>query len=61
MGTHDVELECAGKSTVDGLDPFVHIINHICPKSSERVTHDSHKLQTSDKPLCASLTIDSSI
>ena len=33
MGTQEVELERAGeKSTVDGLDPFVHlfiiIINH---------------------------------
>ena len=54
MGTQEVELERAGeKSAVDGSDPvcsFIHnihnIINHIRPKSSGRVTHDSHKLQT---------------
>ena len=51
MGTQEVELEHAGeKSAVDGSDPvcsFIHNIhNHIRPKSSGRVTHDSHKLQT---------------
>ena len=55
MGTQEVELECAGeKSAVDGSDPvcsFIHNhhnIHHIIirPKSSGRVTHDSHKLQT---------------
>ena len=55
MGTQEVELECAGeKSAVDGSDPvcsFIHNIihhniHHIRPKSSGRVTHDSHKLQT---------------
>ena len=51
MGTQEVELERAGeKSAVDGSDPvcsFIHnIINHIRPKSSGRVTHDSHELQT---------------
>ena len=49
MGTQEVELERAGeKSAVDGSDPvcsFIHN-NHIRPKSSRRVTHDSHKLQT---------------
>ena len=49
MGTQEVKLECAGeKSAVDGSDPvcsFIHI-HHIHPKSSGRVTHDSHKLQT---------------
>ena len=49
MGTQKVELERAGeKSAVDGSDPvcsFIH--NHIIrPKSSGRVTHDSHKLLT---------------
>ena len=56
MGTQEVEVERVGeKSAVDGSDPvcsFIHnihnIINHIIirPKSSGRVTHDSHKLQT---------------
>ena len=54
MGTQEVELERAGeKSAVDSSDPvcsFIHnihnIIHHIRPKSSGRVTHDSHKLQT---------------
>ena len=51
MGTQEVELEHAGeKNAVDGSDPvcsFIHnIIHHIRPKSSGRVTHDSHKLQT---------------
>ena len=53
MGTQEIGLERAGeKSTVDGSDPvcsFIHnihnIINHIHPKSSRSVTHDSHKLQ----------------
>ena len=44
MGTQKVELERAGeKSAVDGSDP---ICSFIRPKSSGRVTHDSHKLQT---------------
>ena len=43
MGTQEVELEFAGeKSAVDGSDP----VCIIRPKSSWRVTHDSHKLQT---------------
>ena len=53
MGTQEVKLECAGeKSTVDGSDPvcsFIHNIiihNHLRPKSSGCVSHDSHKLQT---------------
>ena len=51
MGTQEVELEHAGeKSAVDGSDPvcsFIHIIhNHLRPKSSGHVTHDSHNLQT---------------
>ena len=52
MGIQEVELEHAGeKSAVDGSDPicsFIHniIIHTIRPKSSGRVTHDSHKLQT---------------
>ena len=51
MGTQEVEVERAGeKSAVDGSDPvcsFIHnIIIIIRPKSSGRVTHDSHKLQT---------------
>ena len=52
MGTQEVKLECAGeKSAVDNSDPvcsFIHHIihNHLHPKSSGRVTHDSHKLQT---------------
>ena len=58
MGTQEVKLERAGeKSAVDCSDPvcsFIHnihnniIINHIIirPKSSGRVTHDSHKLHT---------------
>ena len=57
MGTQEVKLECTGeKSAVDGLDPICsfiynihhhHIIHdHLRPKSSGRVTHDSHKLQT---------------
>ena len=55
MGTQEVELERAGeKSAVDGSDPVcsfihnIHNIHHIIirPKSSGRVTHDSHKLQT---------------
>ena len=57
MGTQEVKLERAGgKSAVDGSDPvcsfilflllFIIIYNHIRPKSSGRVTHDSHKLQT---------------
>ena len=51
MGTQEVELERAReKNAVDGSDPvcsFIHIIiHHIRPKSSGRVTHDSHKLQT---------------
>ena len=52
MGTQEVELERAGeKSAVDGSDPVcsfihnIHNINYIRPKSSGRVTHDSHKLQ----------------
>ena len=44
MGTREVKLERAGeKSAVNNLD-LVH--NHLCSKSSGRVTHDSHKLQT---------------
>ena len=52
MGTQEVKLERTGeKSAVDSSDPvcsFIHNINHIIirPKSSGRVTHDSHKLQT---------------
>ena len=57
MGTQEVKLERAGeKSAVDGSDPVCSFIrniihhniihNHLCPKSSGRVTHDSHKLQT---------------
>ena len=57
MGTEEVKLERAGeKSAVDGSDPvclFIHNIihdhnihDHLRPKSSRRVTHDSHKLQT---------------
>ena len=53
MGTQEVELERAGeKSAVDGSDPvcsFIHNItihNYLRPKSSGRVTHASHKLQT---------------
>ena len=52
MGIQEVELERAEeKSAVDGSDPvcsFIHNIihNHLRPKSSGRVTHDSHKLQT---------------
>ena len=53
MGTQEVKLERAGeKSAVDGSDPvcsFIHNIiihNHLRPKSSGLVTHDSHKLQT---------------
>ena len=56
MGTQEVELERAGeKSAVDGSDPvcsFIHNIhhniihNHLRPKSSGHVTHDSHNLQT---------------
>ena len=43
MGTQEFELECAGeKSAVDCSDP----VCSIRPKSSGRVTHDSHKLQT---------------
>ena len=51
MGTHEVELERTGeKIAVNGSDPvcsFIHniIIHIIRPKSSGRVTHDSHKLQ----------------
>ena len=48
MGTREVKLECVGeKSAVDSSDlvcSFIH--NHLRPKSSGRVTHDSHKLQT---------------
>ena len=36
-------------SAVDSSNPvcsFIHNIHHIRPKSSGRVTHDSHKLQT---------------
>ena len=44
MGTQEVELESAGeKSAVDGSDP---VCSFIRPKSSGRVTHDLHKLQT---------------
>ena len=50
MGTQKVELECAGKSAVDGSEPvcsfiliFIFIWDH---ESSGCVTHDSHKLQT---------------
>ena len=52
MGTQEVELERAGeKSAVDGSDPvysFIHNIihNHLRPKSSGHVTHDSHNVQT---------------
>ena len=51
MRTREVKLERVGeKSMVDSSDTsFVHlsiIYNHLCPKSSGRVTHDSHKLQT---------------
>ena len=50
MGTQEVKLERVGeKSAVDSLDPicsFIHIHNHLRPKSSGHVTHDSHKLQT---------------
>ena len=48
MGTREVELERAGeKSAVDGSDPVcLFIIIIIRPKSSGRVNHDSHKLQT---------------
>ena len=53
MGTQEVKLERAGeKSAVDSSDPvcsFIHNIiihNHLRPKSSGHVTHDSHKLQT---------------
>ena len=50
MGTQEVEVERVGeKGAVDGSDPvcsFIHNIIIICPKSSGRVTHDSHKLQT---------------
>ena len=53
MGTQEVELECAGeKSAVNGSDPVcsfihnIHISHIIRPKSSGRVTHDLHKLQT---------------
>ena len=44
MGTQEVKLERAGeKSAVDCSDP---VCSFIRPKSSGRVTHDSHKLQT---------------
>ena len=52
MRTQEMELERAGeKSTVDGSDPVCSFIHNIFiiiirPKSSRRVTHDSHKLQT---------------
>ena len=50
MGTQEVKLERAGeKSAVDSSDPICSFIHHntiIRPKSSGRVTHDSHKLQT---------------
>ena len=52
MGTREVKLERAGeKSAVDSSDlvcSFIHNIihNHLRPKSSGRVTHDSLKLQT---------------
>ena len=53
MGTQEVKLERAGeKSAVDGSDPVCSFNHHninlhiIRPKSSGRVTHDSHKLQT---------------
>ena len=43
MGIQEVKLERAGeKSAVNGSDP----VYSIRPKSSGRVTHDSHKLQT---------------
>ena len=46
MGTQEFKLERAGeKSAVDGSDPVCSFI-HLCPKSSGRVSHDSHKLQT---------------
>ena len=46
MGTQEVKLERAGeKSAVDSSDPVCSFI-HNRPKSSGRVTHDSHKLQT---------------
>ena len=46
MGTQEVELERAGeKSAVDGSDPACSL-SIIRPKSSGRVTHDLHKLQT---------------
>ena len=51
MGIQEVELERAGeKSAVDGSDPvcqfIIIMIIIIRPKSSGRVTHDSHKLQS---------------
>ena len=47
MGTQEVELERAiEKSVVDGSDPVCSFIHIIRPKSSGRVSHDSHKLQT---------------
>ena len=51
MGTQEVELERAGeKSAVDCTDPVSSYIhnnhNHLRPKSSGHVTHDSHNLQT---------------
>ena len=49
MGTQKVELERAGeKSAVDGSEHVCSFIHNIIirPKSSGRVTHDSHKLQT---------------
>ena len=55
MGTQEVKLEHAGeKSAVDGSDRvclFIHNIIIFRPKSFGHVTHDSHKLQTSGKPL----------
>ena len=51
MGTQEVKLEHAGeKSVVDSSDlicSFIYNIihNHLRPKSSRHVTHDSHKLQ----------------
>ena len=46
MGTQEVELERAGE--MSGLDPVCSFIHNIIirPKSSGRVTNDSHKLQT---------------
>ena len=52
MGTQEVKLERVGEKSAVDMDPvcsFIHniifiiILDH---KSSRRVTHDSHKLQT---------------